>query len=591
MFKESADRSVPRWLRVVVGAFAVVAGALLTLKPFDSLAALALLAGLALIVAGGADLVDSATRTDAAMQRVGAAALLVAGLAALIFPSLTVRSLALVAGLGLIARGVVTLIAGPKDDAVDRIASVLIGLAGITIGFLALAWPDLTLLVIALLVGPALVLVGLLQFWHALRGDERDRGESRQRPRRAGHLVFALIAIVLAGALVAVSVFLDEGKTELDAFYTPPTQLPQTAGALIRSEAFTTDIPRGATAKRILYTTTDINGRVIPASAIVVVPSRRVRPRVILWNHGTTGIVRECAPSASSAPFTSGALFVLPQVVEHGWALVAPDYPGLGAPGKHPYLVGRPTAYSGLDAVRAARKLGAFKLGGQTIAWGHSQGGGAALWEGVVAKRYAPDVPLLGVAALAPASDVYTLAGALQNSSIGMLFGSFVISGYADTYPDVSFGHYVRPGASETVRAAAGRCLLQKSLIASAASMAAGDSVYSRPFTDPPLGTRLKENVPSEKTGIPTLLAQGLADQLVLPRMQAGFVATLCANGQQVDYQRYPGLNHVPLVQKGSPAIKRLFSWTSARFAGLPARGNCRRVKARNASTNHPRSE
>jgi len=77
-------------------------------------------------------------------------------------------------------------------------------------------------------------------------------------------------------------------------------------------------------------------------------------------------------------------------VLDRGWAIVATDYVGLGASPPHPYLVGRPEARSVLDAVRAARTLRPAHLAPKTVVWGHSQGGGAALWTGIVAPSYAP---------------------------------------------------------------------------------------------------------------------------------------------------------------------------------------------------------
>jgi len=45
-----------------------------------------------------------------------------------------------------------------------------------------------------------------------------------------------------------------------------------------------------------------------------------------------------------------------------------------------------------------------------TVVWGHSQGGHAALWTGILAPTYAPEIAILGVAAVAPASDLGPLS-------------------------------------------------------------------------------------------------------------------------------------------------------------------------------------
>jgi alpha-beta hydrolase superfamily lysophospholipase len=295
---------------------------------------------------------------------------------------------------------------------------------------------------------------------------------------------------------------------------------------------------------------------------------------VVLWAHGTTGVARKCGPSVLPEPFTAGALFVLPQVIDRGWALVAPDYPGLGAPGRHPYLVGVPAARSALDAVRAARRLPGVRLSDETVVWGHSQGGGAALWVGEEGRAYAPDVPLAGVAALAPAGDVLGLARSLEKSPPGMLFASFVVRGYSDAYPDVRFGAYIRPAARTSVARVVGRCLSEPATLASLPVLA-GQTLFARDLASGPLEARLRENVPDRPTGLPTLLAQGLDDTIVLPSVQRAFVAKLCAAGQPVDFRTYAGRDHVALVRADSPLIPELLRWTSRRFRGVSAPPGC----------------
>jgi hypothetical protein len=103
--------------------------------------------------------------------------------------------------------------------------------------------------------------------------------------------------------------------------------------------------------------------------------------------------------------FTAGAMLVLPQILAQGWVLVATDYTGLGTEGPTPFLIGQGEARSVLDAVRAARQLKQVSLADKTVIRGHSQGGHAALWAGILAPAYAPGDNVIGVAAPAPASD------------------------------------------------------------------------------------------------------------------------------------------------------------------------------------------
>jgi alpha-beta hydrolase superfamily lysophospholipase len=272
-------------------------------------------------------------------------------------------------------------------------------------------------------------------------------------------------------------------------------------------------------------------------------------------------------------PLGAGAMPAPQQVFDHGWALVAPDYTGLGTAGPHPYLIGVPTARSALDAVRAARQLAEVRLAAPTVVWGHSQGGAVALWVGIEARAYAPDVPLAGVAALAPASDLPALAAAMAQNPIGMLFGAFVVEAYSRVYPDVAFDDYVRASARAVVRRVVARCLDEPATLVSLGAVLPGESIFGRDPASGALGTRLAENVPNSPSGVPTFLGQGADDSIIHADVQARFVEGLCAAGQSIDYRTYAGRDHLSVVAADTSLIPDLLAWTQARFAGQPPPG------------------
>ena len=47
-------------------------------------------------------------------------------------------------------------------------------------------------------------------------------------------------------------------------------------------------------------------------------------------------------------------------------------------------------------------------LSERVVVWGYSQGGHAALWTGIIGPRYAPELKVLGIAAIAPAANIRT---------------------------------------------------------------------------------------------------------------------------------------------------------------------------------------
>jgi alpha-beta hydrolase superfamily lysophospholipase len=361
-----------------------------------------------------------------------------------------------------------------------------------------------------------------------------------------------------------------------DGFYAAPDAVPPVPGVLLRTEPFERGVPSGARAWRILYTTTRREGVPALASAIVMVsraPSAAPRP-LVAWTHGTTGVAPGCAPSLLDEPFAQ--VPALQPLLDAGWVFVATDYVGLGTAKPHPYLIGDSVARSALDAVRAARRIEQLGAGERTVVWGHSQGGHAALWTGMLAPSYASDVPLAGVAAVAPASDLPPLIERAQDTVVGRIMSSFIVEAYAAHYDDVRWSDAVPAWKRPFARDMAQRCLAGRpALLSVAQALALGGRIFATSGADGALGARLAANVPSRPIAAPLLLAQGAADDLVDPQVQARFVASRCAAGQVIDFRRYAGRDHLSVVAAESPLTAELMTWTRERFAGAPAPAQC----------------
>jgi uncharacterized membrane protein HdeD (DUF308 family)/pimeloyl-ACP methyl ester carboxylesterase len=576
-----------RGLTIILGLAAVVLGVVLATRPFASVSALVWVVAAAAIVTG---IQRWRSRSPAASgsDRAVAIAWIVIGTAALAWPAVTVTALAWLVGAGMVLAGAGDVVSGLRGSTDERIASVLRGLASAVLGVVALAWPDVTLLVVAIVFGARTVLFGLSELLDSVRpgrssrpdGSAEDAPEPRRgRLRRFVHATTTAVALIVALGLAAVSAQLRQGEPIVDDFYTAPDRVPEEPGSLLRAEPFQRGIPDGALAWRVLYTTTRDDETPAVASALVVAPDDGSgEPRdAIAWAHGTTGIDETCAPSVAEDPFGSGAFFALDRVLEQGWALVATDYVGLGTEGPHPYLIGEGQARSVLDAVRAARQLDDLTLADRTVVWGHSQGGNAALWTGIRESDYAPDVGVVGVAALAPASDLIALAAGLETLPGGSIFATYMLDAYADTYDDVRVEDYVAVGARVTFDELAGRCLAEPAVFASVlTSLSLGWSSFTTELSEGALGERLVENTPSEGIRAPLLIGQGEADPLVLPEVQAAFVQARCDADQGVDFRTYPDRDHVGVVAADSPLIPELIAWTRDRLAGLAPADTCR---------------
>src|SRR6202050_3955702 len=220
-------------------------------------------------------------------------------------------------------------------------------------------------------------------------------------------MTFGVAVLIALGAAL---LFVASVAQAQEPFYRASAQeIAGPPGTVIRSEPMATTLS-GASAYRVLYRSTGLHDEPIAVSGVVIVPPGPPPPGgrpIVAWAHPTSGVVPRCAPSL--AIFIFQQIQGLRSMVERGYVVAATDYPGLGTPGPHPYLVGVSEARAVIDSVRVAGALPGAGGGTRFVVWGHSQGGQAALFTGMIARTYAPELALLGVAAAAPATDLAAL--------------------------------------------------------------------------------------------------------------------------------------------------------------------------------------
>jgi hypothetical protein len=375
---------------------------------------------------------------------------------------------------------------------------------------------------------------------------------------------------------VGIGILLWQSRTpEPGDFYAPPGSVPAAPGTVIRSEPFTRGVPEGARAWRILYSSSDPAGTAIAVSALVVAGTRPPPgPRPVLaWAHGTTGVVSGCAPSLTDQAITR--VPALDRLLARGWVVVATDYPGLGTPGPHPYLVGESEARSVIDSVRAARALDTgLRLEDRYAVWGESQGGHAGLFTGQIAGDYAPELDLVGVAAFAPATDLAGLLAAAQGTRAGALLTSETIYAWSRYYPGLSFDEAVAEGARDRARRVARRCITSPSILVALIQSALLPKrlLAIDILTDPRWSPRIAENTPSGPLAAPLFVAQGSKDIVVSPPVTRAHVRERCARGETVELRAYPGSGHVDVIEAAGEAA---LAWTEERLEGRPAPSNC----------------
>src|SRR6201996_3697499 len=352
------------------------------------------------------------------------------------------------------------------------------------------------------------------------------------------------------------------------AFYqATEQQIAGPAGTLIRQEPMPF---LGGDAYRVLYRSTGLHNEPIAVSGVVVVPPGPPpsggRP-IVAWAHPTSGIVSRCAPSL--AIFAFQQMQGLREMVQRGYAVAATDYPGLGTPGPHPYLVGESEARAVVDSVRAARSFPGLENSTRYAVWGHSQGGQAALFTGMIAKSYAPELELLGVAAAAPATDL----AALMKDDIGTSGGNNIMAMTLWSWHrvfDASIAEIVDPRAMPTLDRLARVCI--EGPFDLSARQRIGQALnqhflsVDQPADIEPWHSLLEKNsagaLPSE---IPVFLAQGTTDQIINPNVTRDYMGKLCNAGSKVKLMILPNVGHGRAAQASTMAA---VNWTTDRFAG-----------------------
>lgn len=387
-------------------------------------------------------------------------------------------------------------------------------------------------------------------------------------------------AIAVAAAALAVLTIGSGPAAAQSAFYrASPSEIAGSPGSVIKTEAMG-DSWFGARAVRVLYRSTGLKGKPIAVSGAVIIPGGSPPPGgwpVVGWAHPTTGIVPRCAPTL--ALFFFQQIPGLRMMLEHGFAIAATDYPGLGTPGPHPYLVGESEGRAVLDSIRAAHALPDANISTRAVLWGHSQGGQAVLFAAKLAGSYSPDVTVLGVVAAAPATEL----GALMRDDIATAGGKNLLAMTLWSWEKV-FGapmsEIVVPEAIADVDRLANICL--ESIVDMRPRQAIGKELTQQflkvkdPTSVEPWKSLLAQNtIGTLPPGVPVLIAQGAADVVVDPPVTAAYAKSLCAAGSRVAMLSYPGVGHGMISRD---AAKPSVDWMADRFAGKTPPSDCNRA-------------
>jgi alpha-beta hydrolase superfamily lysophospholipase len=276
---------------------------------------------------------------------------------------------------------------------------------------------------------------------------------------------------------------------------------------------------------------------------------------VLAWSHPFTGVARRCAPSLQrnlvNGPF-------LTMYGKLGYAVVAPDYTGLGANGRNAVMDVESNANDVIYAVAAARTA-VPQLGRRWLVLGESMGAAAAL---AVAEQESKiqDSGFLGSVAIGD------IAG-LQASSVTQSSRTAALFVYAvkTIYPDFP----VREVLSDQGLAMYDH-IEESCDNADLESQPAASALRPRWESHASVKQFLERNQPGKiKAGGP-LFVLGYEDS-ARSAASAHTVDQLCQRGDRVEYRQYAVS---PGTLLGS-TVRDQMAWIQDRFAGRPAPSTC----------------
>ena len=285
---------------------------------------------------------------------------------------------------------------------------------------------------------------------------------------------------------------------------------------------------------------------------------------VVVWVHGTAGLADRCAPSRSA-----GSVPGIGNLLAAGFVVVAPDGAGLGTPGPTAYLVGVDEGHAVLDAVRSATQVPGADAGTEVGIWGFSSGGQGALFAAQLAEEYAPELTILGTAAVAPVSDIARFAGVAANFPVTFGYAFMTFGAWREIY-QADLSTIFAPDALAELPLLRQACADEISVhfaLTPIDQIRAADPTVTDPWVD----LLARNEVGAEATSGAVLLVQGTDDPIIDPASTDALAQRLCGGGVDVELRSVPGARHEVVF----PTAPDVVAWFTDRFAGVPATSTC----------------
>jgi pimeloyl-ACP methyl ester carboxylesterase len=384
------------------------------------------------------------------------------------------------------------------------------------------------------------------------------------------------------------------GSITSDPFYNLPGGIDEAKlpapGTILKVEEYTNTstytLPPSLSMSRFLYVSETLNGSSVAASAYVLWPylprsisglksvsgnETSVYP-VVGLAHGSSGQTQACAPSGFRALWDD---FHEPfPIALAGYAVVAPDYAGLGVPDiTSPYFILPAQANDLFHAVAAAQSQWPFLLSKNFVLAGQSQGGGVT-WSAAQRQAQRPVEGYLGTVAVSPFTDVLAdiAADAAAENNARVVA---IAQGLNSVLSNFTLDRWLTDAGIARLR------LVQEIMGCGTVcgyifSGSDGVQILKDNWNTTEAAawySKISDNGGKPFAG-PMLVLQGMEDPNANEPVTTKSVQEQCSKypNSQLQYVRYQGITHVPALYAQQ---YRWLQWIEDRFSGVKIAKGC----------------
>jgi len=319
-----------------------------------------------------------------------------------------------------------------------------------------------------------------------------------------------------------------------------------------------------AQAWQLVHVSTGTTGTPTVLSGTLLVPTTAwdgTGPRPLLtYGVGVHGLGRDSAPSYWLRRGTEPELAQVELALALGWAVAVTDGEGLGMPGPHTYGAGIVGGRAMLDVARSARALLPELAASPVLAWGYSEGGRCAVFAAEEQPSYAPELPLVAVAAGGVPSDLHAVARSLDGGPFSGL-NLAVLVGLVHAHARPGLWDVLTPSGLRAAQRVAGLDVV--GLVLEGTAPLAAHTVREDPWDDPAWRALLRQEEAGQRTPqVPIHLYHVVGDEIVPDHLLRRLASAYRRGGADVTVSEVDASDHLAGAAVAAPAM---VEWLTAR--------------------------